>query len=156
MNEFLIELQAKLDEAKLKSDISRLQDIVNELKLKAEIDPKTISDLNRQIENLFKNKKINISNIKMNQGNAAREGEKIGQQINQGISKELSKSSSLLNNFKKSLIKIGMDSGSIDKISERIKTLDVQIESLNQSVSHFGYSLNEIAERLEEMRKKII
>ena len=56
MNEFLIELQAKLDEAKSKglinSDISNLQNQLNKLKLQAEIDPQTISNITKEIERL--------------------------------------------------------------------------------------------------------
>ena len=72
MNEFIIELQAKLDEAKSKEnvndDIDKLQTQLDKLKIKAEIDPKTISNLTKQLENII-GQKIVISNIGVDQNN---------------------------------------------------------------------------------------
>lgn len=71
MNEFLILLQAKLDEAKSKglinSDIVTLQNHLDTLKLKAELDPKTILNLKRQIEKAT-NQSITFANINLNSG----------------------------------------------------------------------------------------
>ena len=65
-NEFLIELQAKLDEAKSKNNLNRdidtIQAQLNELKLQAIIDDATISELVKQLERVL-NQKITISNI---------------------------------------------------------------------------------------------
>lgn len=81
MNEFLIELQAKLDEAKSKglinSDIDRIQGQINKLKVQAEIDPNTISKLVKQLESVI-NQKITISNINVDHGNAVKEAQKTG------------------------------------------------------------------------------
>lgn len=58
MNESLIELQAKLNLAKSKkninADIKKLQGQIDKLKLQAEIDPKTVSHLTRQLESILK------------------------------------------------------------------------------------------------------
>ena len=64
-DEFLLLLQAQLDEAKSKglinTDIEALQKKINTLKLKAEIDNKALSDLVKQIESVIGNKiSINI------------------------------------------------------------------------------------------------
>lgn len=49
MDEFLILLQAKLDEAKSKgninSDVDKIQNQIDKLKIQAEIDPKSISNI---------------------------------------------------------------------------------------------------------------
>ncbi len=66
MDEFLILLQAKLDEAKSKgninADISKIQSQIDKLKVQAEIDPKTISNLVKQLEGVL-SQKINIPSI---------------------------------------------------------------------------------------------
>ena len=88
MNEFLILLQAKLDEAKSKglinSDIGTLQNQLDTLKLKAEIDPKTILNLKRQIEKAT-NQSITFSNINLNSGQIEKTGQQIGSSINKGL-----------------------------------------------------------------------
>lgn len=98
MNEFLIELQAKLDEVNSKglinSDIDKIQRQLNKLKVQAEIDPNTISNLVKQLESVI-NQKITISNINVDTSqavkNAKRTGENIGKQIQFGISSVIQK-----------------------------------------------------------------
>ncbi len=99
-NEFLIELQAKLDEAKSKeninkTDIPRLQAQLDKLKLQAEINPNTISNLVKQLESVL-NQKINISNIGINPSqiskSAQQTGQQIGKNITQGINSAIQKS----------------------------------------------------------------
>ena len=66
MDDFLILLQAKLDEAKSKglinSDILTIQDQLEKLKLKAEIDPNSLKNIAQLLQNLSKasNGKLNI------------------------------------------------------------------------------------------------
>lgn len=100
MNEFLIELQAKLDEAKSKglinSDIDKIQGQINKLKVQAEIDPNTISKLVKQLEGVI-NQKITISNINVDTSQAVKNAQSTGQQIghqmgnaiNQGVNGSL-------------------------------------------------------------------
>lgn len=98
MDEFLIKLQAKLDEAKSKnninSDIEKIQKQINKLKIQAKIDPKTISDLNNQLESVL-NQKINISDInvdtnKVDTKNVETVGQKIGQTIVDSLQEAIS------------------------------------------------------------------
>ena len=97
MNEFLIELQAKLDEVKSKelinTDIDKIQGQLNKLKVQAEIDPNTISNLVKQLEGVI-NQKITISNINIdaNQAvkNAQQAGQKVGNAVNQGMTQSTS------------------------------------------------------------------
>lgn len=92
MNEFLIELQAKLDEAKSKelinSDIDKIQKQLNKLKVQAEIDSNTISNLVKQLEGVL-NQKITISNINIDRGNAVKEAQKTGREMGQQISNQI-------------------------------------------------------------------
>lgn len=75
MDEFLLELQAKLDEAKSKglinADIEKIQQQINKLKLQAEVDPKSISNIAKQLESVVGEKitiglTANIDNNAMN------------------------------------------------------------------------------------------
>lgn len=91
MNEFLILLQAKLDEAKSKgnvnSDIDKLQSQLDKLKVQVEIDPKSLSNIVKQLESAL-NQKINISNISFD----SKTGQKIGANIAQDIANGINKS----------------------------------------------------------------
>lgn len=138
MDEFLIELQAKLDEAKSKgnvnNDIRTLQRQLDKLKVQAEIDQDTISKLTKEIEKVI-NKKITISNIEVDTKSGAKAGQNYGKQFSKGIVEGLKDNESILNTFKKSLENIGMGSKEIDKVAERVKNLNLQIDSLTQSIS---------------------
>lgn len=92
MDEFLILLQAKLDEAKSKgnvnADIEKLQNQLNKLKVQVEIDPKATQKLANDIGKLV-NQKIIISNIGINQNNLSKTGQQIGQVILDGAEKAI-------------------------------------------------------------------
>lgn len=93
-NEFLILLQAKLDEAKSKdninTDIDKIQKDLNKLKLQATIDSKSISDITRQLEHIL-NQKITISNIQIDTNQiASYEGKKLANDLNKTVQKSLS------------------------------------------------------------------
>lgn len=83
-NEFLVLLQAKLDEAKskgnLNADLDRLQNQLNKLKIQVEIDPKAVSNITHQLERIL-NQKITISNINFDANNAIKEAQRVSQQI---------------------------------------------------------------------------
>lgn len=95
MNEFLVLLQAKLDEAKsienlngTNGDIASLQGKLDELKLQAILDPKTAQKLANDIGKLI-NQKIIISNVGVDTKSAIKAGKEYGKQFNQGVSQEL-------------------------------------------------------------------
>ena len=94
MDELLMLLQAKLDEAKSKgninSDIKNVQGQIDKLKVQAEIDPKAISNLVKQLEGII-NHKINITNINVDVGNAQKVGQQVGQTIANATQKEIDK-----------------------------------------------------------------
>lgn len=88
MNEFLIELQAilntEISKGNINKSITRLQDQIKKLQLQAEIDPKTILNLKRQIEKAT-NQSITFSNINFNNGQIEKTGQQIGSSINKGL-----------------------------------------------------------------------
>lgn len=143
MDDFLILLQAKLDEAKSKgnvnADLVKLQSQIDKLKIQAEIDPKTISNLTKQLEGII-NQKITISNIEINQNNVAKTGQQTGQQIgnaiNQGITNAVSKTNKILKSF--SELKIG--TGNIDAIINKKGIVDAEqsLNKIKQLYSEFG------------------
>lgn len=138
MDEFLILLQAKLNEAKSKEnvngDIDKIQSQLDKLKIQAELDPKAAQKLADSIGKLI-NQKIVISNIGIDEKSATKAGQEYGKQFSQGVSQELKSNSLKLDTFKKSLANIGMGSKEIDAVANRISNLGVQIETLNQARS---------------------
>mgnify|MGYP002509884472 CR=1 FL=1 len=153
MNEFLIELQAKLDEATSKglinSDITTLQNQLNKLKLQAEIDPKSIFNLKRQIERAT-NQSITFSNINLNNGQIQKTGQQIGTNINKGIIASLGGiKNSIYNAIKEfnhnkitfsSLSKeFNLNRSDIDSsVLERVRGLTKEINALSKEVIKTG------------------
>lgn len=101
MDEFLILLQAKLDEAKSKEnlngtsgDIAKLQGKLEALKLQVTLDPNAAQKLADDIGKLI-NQKITISNINIDTNQAVRNaqqtGQQIGKQIQSGINSVIQK-----------------------------------------------------------------
>lgn len=92
MNEFLILLQAKLDELKSKeninADIINIQDKINTLNLIAKLDSKSIIAIKNQLEEIA-NQTIKLSNINADSKKIISSGEKIGQQLGNNINKSL-------------------------------------------------------------------
>lgn len=70
MNDAYVMLQAKLDEAKSKNnlnkDLAKLQSKLDKVKLQAEIDPKTIASLTRELEVII-NPKIKLEDAEKDQ-----------------------------------------------------------------------------------------
>lgn len=167
MDEFLLELQAKLDEAKSKgninSDIKRLQDQLNQLKLQAKIDPKSLSSIVKQLEGVL-NQKINISHININQGQAInvaqQTGQQIGNAINQGVSQELNNSSVAFNklHIQADTLKNKLDEFSkknegfstwateIDGVTISVETLKAELDIVNNQsdLSDIGAKINNL------------
>lgn len=106
MDDFLILLQAKLDEAKskgnVKSDIDKLQSQLDKLKVQVELDPKSAQKLADDIGKLI-NQKITISNIGIDTNKtlktAQQTGQQIGNAINQGVTNAVSKAGNTLKSF---------------------------------------------------------
>ena len=88
MNDSILSLQAKLDKAKsiksINSDIQDIQRQLDNLKLQTEIDPKSISALNSQLDHLL-GQKITLSDIEIDE----RQVQQVGQQISDTISRNM-------------------------------------------------------------------
>ncbi len=96
MEDYLILLQAKLDEAKSKknieTDIDKLQKQLNKLKIQVEFDPKAAQKLADNIGKLL-NQNIVVSNIKVDANSSVAAGQNYAKQFNQGVTKEMSSAS---------------------------------------------------------------
>jgi len=170
MDEFLILLQAKLDEAKSKEnlngsngDIVKLQGKLDKLKLQVELDPKAANELADSIGKLI-NQKIVISNIGVDTKSATKTGQEYGKQVSQGISQGMSSTSkatkkilrdfSELNDAKRKFVD-GHDLISKDDIADAERLYD----TVRKAFSEFGQvtinkgSMNDGS--LESMRVKI-
>jgi len=130
-----LQISGKIDNSSLKSLTHQL-DTLKATVTTASFSPTALTELTNQVNRALQN--INIGNINVgNIGNQAQQvGQQIGQQINQGVSQSLSDNTSVLDTFRRSLQNIGMSSTDIDAVAQRIQNLDVQINSLNQSLSH--------------------
>lgn len=167
MDEFLILLQSKLDEAKSKeninADIDKLQSQLNKLKVQVELDPKSAQKLADSIGKLI-NQKIVISNIGIDAKSGVKAGQEYGKQISQGISQGMSSASkstekilrdfSELNDVKRKFVD-GHDLISKDDIADAERLYD----TVRKAFSEFGQvtvskgSMNDGS--LENMRVKI-
>ena len=101
MNDSIILLQAKLDEAKSKTtinaDLAKLQTQLNKLKLQVEIDPKALLALTKQLEDLL-DQKIVLPEITIDRKTVIKEANQIGRQAGGSLSQSLQDS---LNGSKK-------------------------------------------------------
>lgn len=167
MDEFLILLQAKLNEAKSKEnvngDIDKIQSQLDKLKVQVEIDPKATQKLADDIGKLI-NQKITISNIGIDTKAGIKAGQEYGKQVSQGISQGISSASkstekvlrdfSELNDAKRKFVD-GHDLISKDDIADAERLYD----TVRKAFSEFGQvtvskgSMNDGS--LENMRVKI-
>lgn len=137
MEEFLLLLQAELDKASIngiKTEIKDLQDELNKIKIQPQIDPKILAGLAKQIGTAI-GQNIDLSKININSDSADKVGQDIGKKISQGIGNGMKGSKALIDSFRKSLSNIGMESTEINSVIRRIQSLNVEIQSLNQSIS---------------------
>lgn len=167
MDEFLILLQAKLDEAKSKgnvnADIDKLQNQLDKLKIQVELDPKAVQKLADSVGKLI-NQKIVISNIGIDTNAGIKAGQEYGKQVSKGISQGMSSASkstekvlrdfSELNDAKRKFVD-GHDLISKDDIADAERLYD----TVRKAFSEFGQvtvskgSINDGS--LENMRVKI-
>ncbi|MDE7423637.1 MAG: hypothetical protein K2N51_08095 [Lachnospiraceae bacterium] len=161
MDDFLVLLQAKLDEAKSKgnvnADIDKIQGQINKLKIQTEIDPKTISNLTKQLEGII-NQKITISNIEINQNNVAKTAQQTGQQIgnaiSQGVGNVIQKG-----NFTKVFKSTGNFNNIAKDAEEYFKTLSKTVSVQEQlgkknNLESFTVSLKNAEGVVEQLRYK--
>lgn len=96
MNDPIIQIQAKLDKVKssqsLNSDIQEIQLQLNQLKLQAEIDPKSLSALNKQLDNLM-GQKILTADIAIDETKVQQIGQNIGNTLSTNLTDSIRKTS---------------------------------------------------------------
>lgn len=130
MNEFLIQLQAILDRETSKGNINksieRIQNQVNKLKIQAEIDPKSIQSIKKQLEQIT-NHPITLANINIDQSQIDRTGRDIGRGISDSVQREF-------NNSKINTEKLNAD----------IKTLKNNLNNFASNNAGFGTFKTEI------------
>lgn len=94
-NEFLIELEAKLDEAKSKwninEDILTIAKAIESLKVQAEIDPNSVKNIANQLSKIM-NQKIVVDNIQIDTKQFEKTSAKIGKSIGASINNNASSS----------------------------------------------------------------
>jgi len=133
MDEFLILLQAKLDEAKSKglinSDIASLQNRLDKLKLQVELDPNAAHKLANDIGKLI-NQKITISNINIDTNQAVKNAQQTGQQIGNALNQSVSSS---INNIKKNITDTLKGISSLNA-NDIIKNLNLNRSSVGNDV----------------------
>lgn len=130
MSDFNIQVGATLEQgasSKLQQDLKNMKNLSIEIQ-SAKLADSAVSGIKNQLESALKGITINFGNI------GTQAGQNLGRQINNGLSSQLS-NTKVLDQFKKSLTNIGMSSSDIERVASRISNLNVQIESLGQSMS---------------------
>jgi TP901 family phage tail tape measure protein len=150
LNEFLIELQAilnsEISKGNINKSITRLQNQIDKLKLQAEIDPKTIFNLKRQIEKAT-NQSITFSNINLNNGQIEKTGQQIGTSINKGLMASLG-------NIKNSIYNVIKEfSGNKLSFAELSKTFNLNRSGIDSSVLE---QVRSLTKEINALSKEVI
>lgn len=99
-NEFLILLQAKLDEEASKSnvntDLTTIAKAIEKLKVQAEIDPNSVKNITQQLTKII-NQTIVVDNIKIDAKQATSSAQQTGKKISQDIEQSIKSSLNLDN-----------------------------------------------------------
>ena len=149
MDEFLILLQAKLDEAKSKENINanirELQNQLDKLKLQVELDPKSITNIVKQIESAL-GQKIKMPNIAIDAKTGQQIGTNIGQNIADGISKSSGKVNAEIQKIANQVNKIQL---SMDGKNKKSQNYDYQIETEIKKLKDLGFTDEEVAQKVK-------
>lgn len=179
----LIELQARLNEAKSKNlvnkDIDRLQRRINKLKLQAEIDPKSLSELGRQLETVT-SQKLTLSEVAVDARQVRKLGEEIGNTIRQTISEaagaagmdlseyadrigqlagETGLQGSQLGDSVKTMITrttnaaelLGIDESVLAEAEEALRSVGIEVRKTNGEFQDFYITMGELAKRWDKL-----
>ena len=145
MNEFLIQLQAILDRETSKGNINksigRIQDQINKLKIQAEIDPKSILVIKRQLEQIT-NHPITLSNFNIDQNRIDKTGRDIGRGITDSVQREFNNSkintdklNADIKTLKNSLNNFASNNAGFDTFKTEINGVEVSLNSLIDKLS---------------------
>lgn len=147
MDDFLIELQAKLDEAKSKeninTDLTTIEKSINELKIQAEIDPNSVKNIADQLSKIL-NQKIVVDNILIDSNqtvkSAQHTGQKIGNAINQGIANTTKKANNTIKSFAdlKSFSELNKSIQNLHIDTSQLKDYKNILDNIKATYSEFG------------------
>lgn len=162
MNEFLIELQGKLDEAKskanVKADITKLQNELDKLKIQVEIDPKSLSNIVKQLESTL-GQKIKIPNIAVDSKVGQQIGTNIGQNVVDGISKSSGKVNAEVQKIANQVNKIQLlSNGGIKNdyatqlavLEGRFSRLGLKEDEISKKTLNVNTAFNDLKQRLSQ------
>lgn len=149
MDEFLILLQAKLDEEKSKGNVNanirELQNQLDKLKLQVELDPKSITNIVKQIESAL-GQKIKMPNIAIDTKTGQQIGTNIGQNIADGISKSSGKVNAEIQKIANQVNKIQLLSNGGIK-----NDYATQIAKLEGNFRALGLTQDQITEKMKNV-----
>lgn len=162
MDEFLILLQAKLNEAKSKgnvnADIKELQSQLDKLKVQVELDPKSITNIVKQLESAL-GQKIKLPNISVDSKIGQQIGNNIGQNIADGISKSSGKVSAEVQKIANQVNKIQLlSNGGIKNdyatqlavLEGRFSRLGLKEDEVSKKTSNVNTAFNNLKQRLSQ------
>ena len=154
MDDFLLELQAKLDEIKSKSNIESDIDTIQKqldkhIKIQAEIDPQSLKNIVKQIESIT-GQKIDISNIKFDAKIGNKIGESVSDNIVDGVRKSGTKLSSEIQKITNqvSKIRVSLDSGEYDS---KVDNLVARTQRWTDENGNARISTDNLAKALKEL-----
>ena len=136
MNDSILSLQVKLDKAKSaksinSEDIQDIQRQLDHLKLQTEIDPKSISALNTQLDSLL-GQKIMLSDIEIDESQVQQVGQQIGDTISRNMTDGVRKASG----------EITMEIGKISNQIENLQPSSTGINKLLDPIKTFAYNFS--------------
>lgn len=162
MDEFLILLQAKLDEAKSKgninADIKELQNQLDKLKVQVTLDPKSLANIVKQLESAL-GQKINIPNITVNSKVGQQIGHNIADNIANGISKASGKVDAEVQKLANQVNKIQLLSNGgikndyptqIAKIEGNFRTLGLTQDQITEKMKNVTSSFDVLKTRINQ------
>lgn len=160
MDEFLILLQAKLDEAKskanVKADISKLQNELDKLKIQVELDPKSLSNIVKQLESAL-GQKIKMPNIAVDAKVGQQIGTNIGQNVVNGISKSSGKVNAEVQKLANQINKIQLlsNGGIKNDYSTQIAKLEGNFRSLGMTEDDIQKKTANVTKAFDSLRTKV-
>lgn len=153
MDEFLILLQAKLDETKSKenvnANIKELQNQLDKLKIQVEIDPKSLSNIVKQLESAL-GQKIKIPNIAIDSKMGQQIGSNIGQNIVDGISRSSNKVNSEVQKLANQVNKIQLSIGD-GTYESKVDALVAKTNQWTDANGNARISTNELSKAFDQL-----
>lgn len=154
MDEFLILLQAKLDEEKSKGNVNanirELQNQLDKLKLQVELDPKSITNIVKQIESAL-GQKIKMPNIAIDTKTGQQIGTNIGQNIADGISKSSGKVNAEIQKIANQVNKIQLSMGD-GTYESKVESLIAKTNQWTDANGNARISTNELSGAFDTLK----